>query len=147
MKKYALYNSSACNNRGKELAAQLQEIYPEDEIIFQNVLEIEDYPAFIQSVEADAAIVVCGGDGTLNQFINRTKGAREGKEIYYFACGSGNDFMRDVGKDGEKVVRIDNYLQNLPKVHIGGQEYEFVNGVGYGIDGYCCEVGDKLRSE
>ena len=27
----------------------------------------------------------------------------------------------------------------------GGHTYRFLNGVGYGIDGYCCEKGDALR--
>ena len=27
-----------------------------------------------------------------------------------------------------------------------GKTYRFLNGVGYGIDGYCCEVGDKIKA-
>ena len=27
------------------------------------------------------------------------------------------------------------------------KEYIFINGVGYGIDGYCCEVGDALKEK
>ncbi len=30
---------------------------------------------------------------------------------------------------------------------MNGKSYKFINGVGYGIDGYCCEVGDALRQE
>ena len=30
---------------------------------------------------------------------------------------------------------------------MNGVEYSFINGVGYGIDGYCCEVGDQIRRE
>ena len=133
MKKYALYNSLACNGRGKELAMELKALYPDDEIIFQDVIELQDYAAYVK--ETDAPIVICGGDGTINKFANQTKGVRDGKEIYYFACGSGNDFMRDVAEEGEKIVRIDEYLKGLPTVIVKGTEYEFVNGVGYGIDG------------
>ena len=145
MKKYALYNSLACNGRGKELAMELKALYPDDERIFQDVIELQDYAAYVK--ETDAPIVICGGDGTINKFANQTKGVRDGKEIYYFACGSGNDFMRDVAEEGEKIVRIDEYLKGLPTVIVKGTEYEFVNGVGYGIDGYCCEVGDKIRAQ
>ena len=28
-----------------------------------------------------------------------------------------------------------------------GKEHRFINGIGYGIDGYCCEKGDELRGE
>ena len=30
---------------------------------------------------------------------------------------------------------------------MNGTERLFINGVGYGIDGYCCEVGDRLREQ
>ena len=26
-----------------------------------------------------------------------------------------------------------------------GKDYYFINGIGYGIDGYCCEKGDEIR--
>ena len=42
-------------------------------------------------------------------------------------------------------MEIGKYLKNLPQVEVNGKKYLFLNGVGYGIDGYCCEVGDKLR--
>ena len=28
-----------------------------------------------------------------------------------------------------------------------GKEYKFINGIGYGIDGYCCEMGDLHRKK
>ena len=30
---------------------------------------------------------------------------------------------------------------------IKGKRYHFINGVGFGIDGYCCEMGDKMKME
>ena len=27
-----------------------------------------------------------------------------------------------------------------------GKKYYFINGIGYGIDGYCCEKGDEIRA-
>ena len=38
-----------------------------------------------------------GGDGTLNRFINDTIPLRTDCGIYYFATGSGNDFLADIG--------------------------------------------------
>ena len=66
--------------------------------------------------------------------------------MYYFAAGSGNDFAHDLGKakDDAPFV-ITEYLKDLPTVTVKGKAYKFLNGVGYGIDGYCCEVGDKQR--
>jgi diacylglycerol kinase family enzyme len=31
-------------------------------------------------------------------------------------------------------------------VEVKGKKYKFLNNVGFGIDGYCCEVGDKQRA-
>ncbi|MBQ7293605.1 MAG: hypothetical protein IJW79_07690 [Clostridia bacterium] len=35
----------------------------------------------------------------------------------------------------------------MPSVTVNGKTTVFINGVGYGIDGYCCEIGDKLRAQ
>lgn len=50
-------------------------------------------------------------------------------------------------KTAEKPIPIKEYLINLPTVAVNGKTYRFLNGVGYGIDGYCCEVGDEMRKK
>ena len=40
---------------------------------------------------------------------------------------------------------ITQHLKNLPSVEVNGKRYRFINGVGFGIDGYCCQVGDELK--
>lgn len=90
--------------------------------------------------------MIAGGDGTLNRFINDADGLSLPAEIYYYAVGSGNDFLHDLGKKpGDAPCRITEYLRDLPIAEVNGKRYRILNGVGYGIDGYCCEVGDKLR--
>ena len=92
----------------------------------------------------EVRLYACGGDGTLNRFVNDTDGLEITKEILYFPAGSGNDFARELGTDGNPVV-ITQYLNNLPSVEVNGRRYRFINGVGFGIDGYCCQVGDELK--
>lgn len=41
------------------------------------------------------------------------------------------------------ISGTDDYM--IKPVTVNGKTYRFLNGIGYGIDGYCCEVGDKLR--
>ena len=90
--------------------------------------------------------MIAGGDGTLNRFINDTAPLQIDCMIYYFATGSGNDFLTDIGgKAGDAPRPIGQYLQNLPSVYVGGKRRYFLNGVGYGIDGYCCLEGDRQR--
>ncbi len=46
---------------------------------------------------------------------------------------------------GAEPFRIEKYIKDLPFVTVNGKRSRFLNGIGYGIDGYCCEVGDKQR--
>ena len=56
--------------------------------------------------------------------------------------------MRDLGKEqGCEPVRINEYVRNLPIVTVNGKSSRFINAIGYGIDGYCCETGDELREK
>ena len=67
--------------------------------------------------------------------------------IYYYATGSGNDLWHDLGRQkGDAPCRVEELLKNLPVVTVKGESRRVINGVGYGIDGYCCEVGDQMRA-
>lgn len=109
--------------------------------------QISDYESFFSSTSEDDNIVICGGDGTLNRFVNETKDLSIKNSIFFFSIGTGNDFNRDLGKESAATptFRINKYIKELPTVIIDDTEQLFINGVGFGIDGYCCEVGDKLR--
>lgn len=111
-----------------------------------DVTTIQDYAALLATVKNDEIIIVAGGDGTLNHFINNVDGLQLPCPIFYYPSGTGNDFARDCEK--EKFCtpyEITQWLRNLPSVEVKGRKYRFVNGVGFGIDGYCCEIGDEMR--
>ena len=147
-KSYVLFNPHAGNNTGKASAEKLKGVYTEKELVFIDITEITDYAQFMSSLEGDDSIINCGGDGTLNRFVNAIYDLNTDKEILYYAAGSGNDFLRDIdGVDGSVPFRINEYICDLPVVTVNGKSYRFINGVGFGIDGYCCEVGDKLREK
>lgn len=143
MNYYILYNALANNGHGKDGADRLKGILS-GELYYEDVTQIRDYKSFFASLPTDAQVVLCGGDGTLNRFVNATKGLRITHAVLYYPCGSGNDFARDIGAKDEPVL-INRYLTDLPTVTVKGKEYTVLNGVGYGIDGYCCEVGDQIR--
>ncbi len=147
MEKYCiLYNPNAGNGKGKASAEKLNALLPEDTLTYKDMTAVGDYASFFASLAEDEKIIIAGGDGTLNRFINDTEGIELPNNIYYFASGSGNDFLRDIGAEaGSKPFCIDPYLKGLPTVTVKGKTCRFLNGVGYGIDGYCCEVGDHIR--
>lgn len=143
-----LYNPHASNGRGKENAERIRDVLDVSTFDFFDMTKIESYADLFDNLTADERIVICGGDGTLNRFINETADITIGNKIYYFAAGSGNDFLRDVASGHEnELTELDSYIRNLPTVTINGRTSYFLNGIGYGIDGYCCEVGDKLRQK
>ncbi len=146
MKTYCvLFNPKSDNGMGKKSAEQLNEILKDGQVEYHDVTAIPPYETFFKETLGDNPLVICGGDGTLNRFINDTANVRINNDVYYFATGSGNDFLKDIGGEKGQVVKINDYIKNLPTVYVDGKEYKFLNNVGFGIDGYCCEVGDKLR--
>ena len=142
-KGYVIYNPLAGNGNAEEDAKLLQMVLDED-MEYYDMTRITNYAAFLSGMEKDDYLVIVGGDGTLNRFVNDTNGIEISQEILYFPAGCGNDFARELKANGNPVV-ITQYLKNLPSVEVNGKRYRFINGVGFGIDGYCCQVGDELK--
>ena len=146
MNYYVLYNPMAGKGQCEEVAKSLESKLDGSVDGYADMTKITNYSAFL-SDKKDCAIVVCGGDGTLNRFINATAECELENEIYYCAVGTGNDFLRDIGGEVGEPIKITEYVEDLPTCEVNGKKYKFINGVGYGIDGYCCEVGDMMRAE
>lgn len=142
-----LFNPKAGNGTGAQAAERIREKLPEAEIRFQDVTKIMDGKAFFNKVGMREKLVLVGGDGTINHFVNELYDLCRDRDIFYLAAGSGNDFLADLKADKDSIVRINGYLQDLPTVLVNDKEYRFINGVGFGIDGYCCEVGDRVREK
>lgn len=141
---YVLYNSLSNNKTGKDAIAPLLEKLKDEKVETIDITTIFNYASFFESKQDGDKFIICGGDGTINRFVNDTKDI-EKHNIYLYAAGSGNDFVTDIGVSKDDIVPLDDYIRNLPSVTVNGKDYLFVNGVGYGIDGYCCEVADELK--
>lgn len=91
-------------------------------------------------------VILTGGDGTLNHFVNEIGNLDIKCEIDYCPSGSGNDFYTDVANfEDSRAVRINEFIKDLPILTVKGKDYRFINGVGFGIDGYCCEKVMKFK--
>lgn len=143
---YALFNPLAGNQTCEEQSKKLCEIYGNDELKFQSMTDV-NYTEFFSSLGGGDKVIICGGDGTLNRFVNDTRDIDITNDILYFAAGSGNDFLRDIGKEKGEPFRINQYIKDLQSVTVNGKETLFINAIGFGIDGYCCEVGDEMRKK
>lgn len=143
-KAYVLYNPLANSGNGAAVCSEIDKYISSDKEFFD--MTASDYTNIIQKMNDDDYIVICGGDGTLNKFVNAVDCDSISQDVLYYASGTGNDFAADIGKKrGDAPFSIKKYLVDLPSVTVMGNTYKFINGIGYGIDGYCCEVGDQLR--
>lgn len=144
-KMYILHNPFAGSDDSEEDVRAL-EVVLDGEVEILNITKITNYGVFLGALDRDDRLIIAGGDGTLNRFINDTAELDICQEILYYPIGTGNDFAHDLGQEtGSSPFPIDKYLRTLPSVEVNGKSFRFLNGVGYGIDGYCCEVGDELR--
>lgn len=144
---YILYNPISGHGKCLEYAEKIKDKQESEAQLF-DMTKIDSYAEIISSLGENDVITLCGGDGTLNRFINETVDIEIKNRVFYFPSGTGNDFYADVCENSsEGPVEITEYIKDLPSVTIDGKTHKFINGVGYGIDGYCCEVGDECRAK
>ncbi len=140
---YILYNPIAGCGQGEAFANEAKSKQT-SECELHSVIDM-DMKAFVSKCTTDDKIILCGGDGTLNRFANDVYGVDYPCSIYLYKSGTGNDFLKDVeDKMQDNMLYLNDYISNLPTVVINGEERKFVNGIGFGIDGMCCEVADQL---
>lgn len=147
MKYCILYNPLSGNGGTKARAEELKNTFG-DAAAAVDMTAVDNYAELLAEYGEDDAVVICGGDGTLNRFANDTAELEVKCDVLYAATGTGNDFLKDLGKEsGNAPFSVKKYITNLPEVTVKGKKYRFINGIGFGIDGYCCEVGDKMKAE
>lgn len=144
-KAYILFNPIAGNGKVSENLDILRVVI-DDEVVFADLTEPGMPMGILEQMEEDDYIILCGGDGTLNRFANDTAHITINHEIFYYPCGTGNDFAKDFSWEYDNnPFPVAEHLSGLPSVTVHGKTYRFLNGVGFGIDGYCCQEGDRLR--
>ncbi|MCQ2400910.1 MAG: diacylglycerol kinase family protein [Lachnospiraceae bacterium] len=134
--KYILYNPKANNGEKPEYLEGAE---------YKEVIGL-DYQAFFDGLNEEDEVVLVGGDGTLNYFINAVDTDNIKNNVYLKKSGSGNDFLNDLDIHYDREVLLNDVIKNLPTVYVNGMEKKFINGIGYGIDGYCCEKADEMKA-
>jgi len=147
---YVFWNKLANNGKAAEAKAELENVFSGEELNFIDVREIKNAADSCKELKAEDKIIISGGDGTLSRFVNDIFELHLQNEIYFYTCGTGNDFVNDVRDKCEiknNLIPMNEFLKSLPVVTVNNEQHYFINGIGYGIDGYCCEEGDKLREK
>lgn len=147
MNTYIFFNPSSGSDRGEKIAHKLDDILKSENLVYYNV-KTTDISAVVDSLSGSERIIICGGDGTLNSFINCVDTDSLENPVYLYPSGSGNDFLLDTGNPSPKEpVYISEYIKKLPVISVNGKTYKFINGAGAGIDGYACYECNRIRSE
>ncbi len=144
---YLFYNPSARNGKAAEDLQLIKKTLDGQDVEIYAVTDIDDYVSVIDRIQPEDIVYIVGGDGTLNRFINDSTNLRILGDIFFYPAGTGNDFKHDVDPDNSLYrIRLNDYIRDLPTVTVSGVTYRFINGIGFGIDGYCCEEGDRQRA-
>ncbi len=140
-----LYNPHSGGGNGHKIAKKIEPLMGNNTYVYHDLTKIESLENFLAKLPSKISIILTGGDGSLNAFINSIDTSTK-RNIYFYASGSGNDFARDIGvKKRSKPILINDYIKNLPTACIKGKTYRFINCVGSGMDGYCCGEVERLR--
>lgn len=150
---YLFYNDLAFAGKLKEnipaIKEELQKALGEE--VKETSLIDNDLNLIVKTLTNKDTVIFIGGDGTLNHQINVLPVDEELPcDFYLYPYGTGNDFLNDV-KDKQDpkthLVKLNEYLSNLPYVEVKGKTYRFINGIGYGIDGECCKKAEELKAK
>ena len=138
-KRYIIYNPAAGNQTCMDEVEILEIVY--DNTIAIDINKISNYRVFLSGLDKTDTLILCGGDGTLNRFVNDTRGIEIHNDLYFYAVGCGNDFVKDLGREkgDEPDFKINQYIRHLPRVTVNGKEKLFVNNVSFGISCSCYE--------
>lgn len=147
---YILMNPLANNHKGEEAVEKAKTLFDIQTVKVVDVRHLTDVPTFVRKLSTEDKIVLAGGDGTLTRFVNSVYDMELQQQIYLYPCGSGNDFYRDVKENfpiDTKLIPLNDFINDLPEVVVNGSHRYFLNGIGFGIDGYCCDQGDIQREK
>ncbi len=108
-----------------------------------------DIAEWMKGVTSEDLIYLVSGDGTLNRIANDLYDTEVPCPMLLISGGTGNDFLKDIVENypSEGYTDVREYIKGLPTIKVNGKECHFLNGIGYGIDGMCCEVADKKKAE
>jgi diacylglycerol kinase family enzyme len=138
-----LYNPKSKNSRGNIQTHRLVRKYKKEGKPFRlkSILKIKDIQKYLETRKDYDKVILLGGDGTINQFVNDTFDYAIKQDIYIKKNGSGNDFLRTLKHQDQKPQKIiSNTLDN-------GTTHYFINGTGFGIDGLIIDYVDKAKNK
>lgn len=138
-----LYNPLSKNSKSNVQTHKLVRYYKKNKIPFRlkSILKIEDMKEFLEKKQNFDKVILLGGDGTINRFVNNTIDYDIKQDIYLKSNGSGNDFLRSLKGNDKNPQYI------FETVSDAGNKTHFINGTGLGLDGYVGYLIDQTKKK
>ncbi len=130
-----LHNPLSRNKKSKRVTKKVVDMFQAKGVPFRlkSLLKIKDIEQYIKKTPKDIKILLLGGDGTINTFMNNTYNLAVKNEIYLKGNGSGNDFLRSLKKQTPET-------QKIMVMNYNDKKRYFMNGAGMGMDGYIAHL-------
>lgn len=143
---YLAYNELAGQVSGekiKEIVQKYEKQFPNMELVNEANCTLEELN---EKLNDDDNVLLIGGDGTVNFFANTWNNIKVKGNWYIYSAGTGNDFLTDI-EAKDNFSKLNEYMDNLPKVSANGITKYFVNNVGFGVDGDVCVVAEEKKKQ
>lgn len=143
-----IYNPLAGAGRGqKAVQAAVRHLACVDYDVVSIFHLPDDLAVFLEGYPSDIKVILIGGDGTLNFFINRYGVQCLQHPIYFYSYGTGNDFQKNFSKQNIPLLDLSKPM-DLLTIQAAGQTFKAVNALGVGLDGLVvkfCQYGKRIR--
>ena len=144
---YILFNPLANGGRGERGIGDVKTALAEEKPEAVDIRSI-GIRSFLDGLSARDKVILCGGDGTIHRLVNELEGTVPEVPVHVWRFGTGNDFLRDVTIDTDPHVRsvlLNDYIRDLPVVHVGDRTLRYLNGCSVGVDAVVCGQMEKNR--
>jgi len=126
-----IHNPLSSNRKSRKKTKKIVRLFKKKNIQFivRSTLKINDMHQYLDRREYITDILLLGGDGSINYFINNVDVSKIKQRIHLAKSGSGNDFLRSLKPLFSADVSIGRAVLNQEKT------VKFINGCGLGFDG------------
>ncbi len=137
-----LYNPLSKSRKSRRVVKRLVDRFKKHNVPFRvkSLLKIADLETYLKEAPKGVRIILIGGDGTINTFINNTMNIPFKTPIYLHKSGSGNDFLRS-------LKAYDPPHQHIMRLLTDTTERHFINGAGIGMDGEVCDRVNRSKKK
>ena len=129
-----IHNPLSSNRKSRKKTKKIVRLFKKRNtpFIVRSGLKIDDLNDYLNQRPQITDILLLGGDGSINYFINSTDINLIKQNIYLAKSGSGNDFLRSLKLLKKADVTIGQAMLN------NDHPVQFINGCGLGFDGMVC---------